>query len=93
MAEAKEKYTKSAVMKTTDGDVKLEQGAARALQKMLDDNPRFFKLLDADTGVLTYYDIMSASCGFCKVLTITPGAEEADPIPCEDPLPNCPKAD
>lgn len=88
---AEVKYTKTAVMTTTDGDVTLKQGEARAVQKFIDDNPRFLKITDGDTGVITYYDMGSASCGFCKVLTITPGTEAADEIPCEDPLPNCPE--
>ena len=89
---AEVQYTKTAVMKTSDGDVTLEQGEARAIQKMLDDNPRFFKIHDT-AGVVTYYDIMSASCGFCKVLTITPGTKASDEIPCEDGIPNCPAED
>lgn len=88
---AEVQYTKTAVMKTSDGDVTLEQGAARALQKQLDDSGRFFKNLDPETGVLTYYDIFSAACGFCKVLTITPGTKAATEIPCEDGLPDCPE--
>lgn len=90
---AEVQYTKTAVMKTTEGDVTLTQGDARALQKQLDDSARFFKQLDPDTGVLTYYDIMSAGCGFCKVLTITPGTKEATAVTCEDGLPNCPADD
>lgn len=90
---AEVQYTKTAVMKTTEGDVTLTQGDARALQKQLDDSHRFFKRLDPDTGVLTYYDIFSAACGFCKVLTITPGTKASAEIPCEDGLPDCPAAD
>ena len=82
--------TKTLVIETSDGQVTLEQGEARALQRMLDDNARYFKVSD-ENGVITYYDINSSACGFCKVATLTPGTKAATEIPCEDPLPNCPQ--
>lgn len=88
---AEVQYTKTLVIETSDGQVTLSQGEAQALVRMLDDNPRYFKVADKDTGVKTYYDINSSACGFCKVATLTPGTTDAEAIPCEDPLPNCPE--
>lgn len=84
---AEVQYTKKLVIETSDGQVTLEQGEAQALVRMLDDNPRYFKVADSETGVKTYYDINSASCGFCKVATLTPGTKDAEAIECEDALP------
>lgn len=81
--------TKQLVIETSDGQVTLEQGQARALQRMLDDNARYFKVAD-EHGVITYYDINSSACGFCKVATLTPGTKDAEEIPCEEAMPDCP---
>lgn len=86
---AEVQYTKKLVISTSDGDVTLNQGEAQALVRMLDDNPRYFKVTGED-GVKTYYDINSSACGFCKVATLTPGTKDAEGIPCEDKLPDCP---
>lgn len=83
-------YTKKLVIVTSDGDVTLDQNAARVMQKMLEDHPRYFKVYDAKTKTTTYYDVNSAACGFCKVATLTSGEVEGTALPCEDPIPNCP---
>lgn len=81
------KYTKTLVMETSDGQVTLEGSEALALQRRLDDSGRYWHV---DNGAIrTYYDINSASCGFCKVATVTSGAATAEAIPCEDPMPDC----
>lgn len=86
---AEVQYTKQLVIETSDGQVTLNQGEAQALVRMLDDNPRYFKVT-GDNGVKTYYDINSSACGFCKVATLAPGTKDAEEIPCEDKLPDCP---
>lgn len=86
---AEKKYTKKLVIETSDGQVTLEGGAARAMATRLDDASRYFHLTTAE-GVETYYDVQSASCGFCKVATLTAGSAAAEAIACEDALPNCP---
>lgn len=86
---AEKKYTKKLVIETSDGQVTLEGGAARAMATRLDDASRYFHLTTAE-GVETYYDVQSASCGFCKVATLTAGSTAAEAIACEDALPNCP---
>ena len=90
MADTNNVYTKKLVIETNDGQVTLEAGEARALQRMLDDNPRFFKVSAEEGGITTYYDINSAACGFCKVAALTPGeSKTGKDIPCEDGLPDC----
>lgn len=87
------KYTKKFVLNTSEGDVTLTANEARTMQLLLENNPRFVKLYNAETKTTTYYDMDSAACGFCKVATETPGKEEGEALPCEDPIPNCPEAD
>lgn len=84
-------YTKKFVIHTADGDVTLTANEARTVQKYLEDRPRFLKLWDATSKTTTYYDMESAACGFCKVATLTSGKEAGEALPCEDPIPNCPK--
>ena len=84
------KYTKTLKLITSDGEVELTQNEARTMQKTLEDNPRFVSLYDATTKKTTYYDMDSAACGFCKVAELTSGKAEGEPLPCEDPIPNCP---
>lgn len=86
-------YTKKLVLTTSDGDVTLTQNEARTMQKVLEDNPRFVKLYDSEKKETTYYDMDSAACGFCKVAVLTSGKTEGEALPCEDPVPNCPKED
>lgn len=87
---AEVKYTKTIVLETSDGQVTLTGGQARAMQRKLEDASRYFHLVtDADKGEVTYYNVDSASCGFCKVATVTPGTEDAEGVECEDALPNC----
>ena len=83
------KYTKTLKLVTSDGDVTLTQNEARTMQKVLEDNPRFVKLYNADTKTTTYYDMDSAACGFCKVAELTSGKTDGEALPCEDPVPNC----
>lgn len=84
-------YTKKLVLNTSDGDVELDQNAARTMQKRLEDASRYFKIYDPKTKTTTYYDVESAACGFCKVATLTSGEVEGKALPCEDPIPNCPE--
>lgn len=87
---AEVKYTKTIVLETSDGQVTLTGNQARAMQRKLEDASRYFHIVtDADSGEVTYYNVDSASCGFCKVATMTPGTEETDGVTCEDALPDC----
>lgn len=84
-------FKKKLVLHTSDGDVTLDQNAARSVQKYMEDQPRFFKIMDTAKKETYYYDMGSASCGFCKVATLTSSKEEGEPLECEDPVPNCPE--
>lgn len=84
-------YTKKLVIETSDGQVTLNQNAAREWQKYLEDGARYLKNYDPTTKTTTYYDRNSAACGFCKVATMTSGEVEGTALPCEDPIPNCPE--
>lgn len=87
---AEVKYTKTLVLETSDGQVTLTGNAARSMQRRLEDASRYFHLItDTERGEVTYYNVDSASCGFCKVATLTPGTEETEGVPCEDALPDC----
>lgn len=87
---AEVKYTKTIVLETSDGQVTLTGGQARAMQRKLEDASRYFHIVtDAEKGEVTYYNVDSAACGFCKVATVTPGTEETEGVTCEDALPNC----
>lgn len=85
---AEPKYEKTLVIETSDGQVTLKGNAGRAMQRRLEDSSRYFKVM-GDNGVVTYYNVDSATCGFCKVATLTPSAGEAEALPCEDALPDC----
>lgn len=85
---AETKYDKEIVLETSDGQVTLKGEAARTMQRRLEDASRYFRIM-GDNGVVTYYNVDSASCGFCKVATLTPKTSEATPLPCEDALPDC----
>lgn len=87
---AEVKYTKTIVVETSDGKVTLTGNQARAMQRRLEDSSRYFHVISNETtGEITYYNINSASCGFCKVATVTPGTAAADGVACEEALPNC----
>ena len=87
---AETKYGKKLVIETSDGPVTLEGNAAREMQRRLEDSKRYFWLTtDKDAGVVTFYNVDSAACGFCKVATLTPTKSETEAIPCEDALPDC----
>lgn len=85
---AETKYEKTLVIETSDGQVTLTGEAARTMQRRLEDSSRYLRIA-GDNGVVTYYNVDSAACGFCKVATLTPSTSEAEPIPCEDALPDC----
>ena len=85
-------YGKKLTVNLTDGTTKVFtqvglNGVVTEILRKLDDNPRFVHA--TEDGVENYYDIGSASCGFCKVASVEPTAEEADNTPCEDALPDC----
>lgn len=87
---AEVKYTKTIVLETSDGQVTLTGGQARAMQRRLEDSSRYFHITtNAETGEVTYYNVDSAACGFCKVAVVTPGTAEAEGVACEDALPDC----
>ena len=87
---AEVKYTKTIVLETSAGQVTLTGNQARAMQRRLEDSSRYFHIVtNAETGEVTYYNIDSASCGFCKVATVTPSTAAAEGVVCEDALPSC----
>lgn len=86
-------FKKKLVIHTSDGDVTLDQNAARTVQRRMENDPRYFKNYDSTKKEWTFYDMGSASCGFCKVATLTSSKEEGEALECEDPIPNCPKGD
>ena len=87
---AEVKYTKTIVLETSDGQVTLTGNPARAMQRKLEDASRYFHIVtDAKKGEVTYYNVDSAACGFCKVAVVTPGTEETEGVTYEDALPNC----
>lgn len=86
-------YTKTATLYLTDGTTATFTGAqAISLQNRFDQggtSGRYWKTVDPDTGVITYYDVDSAACGVCKVLEVTPGTGTVEDLKCEDGLPDC----
>lgn len=87
---AEVKYTKKIVLETSDGQVTLTGGQARAIQRRLEDASRYFHIVtNTTTGEVTYYNVDSASCGFCKVAVVTPGTAEDTAVTCEEALPDC----
>lgn len=85
------KYTKTLVLKTTDGaDVTLTGGKAHALQNRLDNDARFIHFTDpSDSAVENYYNIVSASCGACLFAVVTSGTTTAADKECEEALMAC----
>lgn len=85
------KYTKTLVLKTTDGaDVTLTGGKAQALQNRLDNDARFIHFTDpSDEATENYYNIVSASCGACLFATVTSGSTTTADKECEEALMAC----
>ena len=80
-------YTKTLVLKTTDGDVTLTGGKAQALQNRLDNDARFIHFTNADNDAEEdYYNIVSASCGACLFATVTSGTKTVADADCEEAL-------
>lgn len=80
-------YTKTLVLKTTDGDVTVEGGKAQALQNRLDNDARFIHFTDpTDEHKENYYNIVSASCGACLFATVTSGTKTVADADCEEAL-------
>lgn len=87
---AEVKYTKTIVVETSGGQVTLTGNDARDMQRRLEDSSRYWHYLsNPKTGEVTYYNVDSASCGFCKVATLTPGTAATTGVPCEEGIPNC----
>lgn len=94
MSTKNRKYGKKLTLTLTDGTTKVitEMGVGGKINeivKKLDNNARYVKFPGANDGDEEYYDIGSASCGFCLVAKVEQLAEEAANTPCEDALPNC----
>ena len=80
-------YTKTLVLKTTDGDVTVEGAKAQALQNRLDNDARFIHFTDpSDEKTENYYNIVSASCGACLFATVTSGTKTVADADCEEAL-------
>lgn len=80
-------YGKTLKILKSDGTTQeFKDSAANAFLKLIDNNPRFVKIATAK-GAFSYYDINSASCGFCEVAQVTISSEEGTPTACEDGLP------
>lgn len=92
MSTQNRKYGKKLTLTLTDGTTKQitqwgMNGVVNEIVRKLDDNARYVHF--EDNGAEEYYDIGSASCGFCLVAKVEPLAEDAENTPCEDALPNC----
>lgn len=85
------KYTKTLTLKMSDGTTQkvLEQGQAQRIEKFMDDNPRFIYLVSDDLKTKSFLTLSGDGCGFCEVATVVSGAEETDPVVCEDGIPDC----
>ena len=88
MSTQNRKYGKKLTVTLSDGSTKefTAQGQPEAFLKLMDNNDRYVKIMNADSSI-EYYDIGSAACGFCLVAKVEPTAEEAENTPCEDALP------
>lgn len=83
-------YTKTLVLKTTDGDVTVTGAKAQALQNRLDNDARFIHFTDPSNSTKeNYYNIVSASCGACLFATVTSGTKTVADAACEEQLKNC----
>lgn len=92
MSTQNRKYGKKLTLVLTDGTTKVfEQsglnGVVTEIVRKLEDNSRYVHM--TVDGVEEFYDMGSASCGFCLVAKVEPTAEDAENTPCEDALPNC----
>lgn len=79
------KYVKTLVLKTTDGQVTLTGEKARAVQKRLDDNKDIVAIND-ENGVITYYNINPIAGVPTKVAVVTPSKEEVAETACKESL-------
>lgn len=80
-------YTKTLVLKTTDGDRTFQGGKAQALQNRLDNDARFFHATSVeDPKVEEYFNITSAACGACLFATVTSGKKTVADVECEEKL-------
>ena len=83
-------YTKTLVLKTTDGDVTVTGAKAQALQNRLDNDARFIHFTDPSNSTKeNYYNIVSTSCGACLFATVTSGTKTVADAACEEQLKNC----
>lgn len=84
------KYTKTLTLKMSDGTTKvLKQSQAQRIEKFMEDNGRFIYLVSADQKTKEFLTLSGDGCGFCSVATVVSGAEETDPVACEDGIPGC----
>lgn len=98
MSTKNRKYGKKLTVTLTDGSTKefTEWGTGGKINefvKKLDNNARFIKFPGSSDAEVEYYDMGSASCGFCLVAKVESTAREAENTPCEDALPNCDEAE
>lgn len=88
MAQIVPQYGKTVVLETSDGQVTVTGIRANAILNRLNDSSRYWHFTQGDSEV--YYNVDSASCGFCKVATLTYNSTLIDEVECEDGIPNCP---
>lgn len=80
-------YTKTLVLKTSDGDVTFTGGRAYAIQRQLDDNGELIHFTNPENDTqIDYYKVNGVSCQFCLVATVTAGTKEVEDPTCEDAL-------
>ena len=86
-------YTKTLVLKTSDGDVTFTGGRAYAIQRQLEDNGGLIHFTNpANEAETDFYKIDGVSCQACLVATVTAGTKEVEEINTEDEL-ACPEGD
>lgn len=85
------KYTKTLTLKMSDGTTQkvLDQAQAQRVEKFMDDNERFIYLVSEDLKTKSFLTLSGDGCGFCEVATVVSGAEETNPVVCEDGIPTC----
>ena len=88
MSNQNQEYGKKLTVTLSDGSTKVfeKKGQPEAFLKLIDNNSRFVKIKNDDDSI-EYYDIGSASCGFCLVAKVEPTVKDVDNTPCEDALP------
>ena len=95
MSNKNREYGKKLTLTLTDGTTKEVTAYGFKAQKItevlkkLDNNPRYVTFPGADEGEVEYYDIGSASCGFCLVAKVKSLAHDADDTTCGDAVPHC----